>query len=89
MASHIGGGDRRTVGGGDAHAGGGARAVTPPGRGCTGCGASGRGGALMLGAGGALEGRAQSIPDPRLQRPGVRAGGIRADRWGHKSKSVT
>jgi hypothetical protein len=47
------------------------------------------GGALMLGAGGALEGRAQSIPDPRLQRPGGRAGGIRADRWGHESKSVT
>ncbi len=43
------------------------------------------GGALMLGAGGALEG----IPDPRLQRPDGRAGGIRADRWGHESKSVT
>ncbi len=74
MASHIGGCDAR--------AGGGVRAVTQPGRGCTGCSASGRGGgdALMLGAGGALEGRAQSIPDQRLQRPGGRVGGIRADR---------
>ncbi len=78
---------RRTVNSGDARAGGGARAVT--GRGCTGCCANERGDALMLGAGDALEGRAQSIPDPRLQRPGGRAGGIRADRWGHESKSVT
>ena len=83
MASHIGGCDARASAGGDV------RAVKPPGRGCTGCGSSDREGALMLGAGGALEGRAQSIPDPRLQRPVGRAGGIRADRWGHESKSVT
>jgi hypothetical protein len=77
------------IGGGDARAGRGALAVTPLGRGCTGCGASGRGGcadALTRGAGGALEGRALSIPDHRLQRPDGCAGGIRADRWG---QSVT
>jgi hypothetical protein len=83
MASHIGGCDARASAGGDV------RAVKPPGRGCMGCGSSGRGNALTGGAGGALAGRARSIPDPRRQLPGGRAGGIRADRWGHESKSVT
>ncbi len=50
---------------------------------------AGGGGALTRGAGGALEGRERSIPDQRRQRSGGRAGGIRADRWGHESKSVT
>jgi hypothetical protein len=52
-------------------------------------GECGRGCVLTRGAGGALEGRARSIPDPRRQQPGGRAGGIRADRWDHESKSVT
>ncbi len=76
MASHIGGGDAR--------AGGGARAVTRPGGAARAAARAGGGGALTGGAGGALEGRVRSIPDPQRQRPGGRAGGIRADRWGNE-----
>ncbi len=37
----------------------------------------------MLGAGGALEGRAQSIPDPLLQRPAEQIGGATNQRVWH------